>query len=175
MKTSTYFAASVVAALASADSWPSIDLDAFEEKTFKNKVDHFNFLDNREYDQRYWVSDQYWDGTGPIFIYICGEYRCSVPSTRLYPFMVGAEHSARFMVLEHRFYGDSQPFDTWELDNFAYLNSEQALADLAYFIGQINPDQASQVLVVGGSYPGALSAWFRERYPHLAVGSWSCQ
>jgi len=29
------------------------------------------------------------------------------------------------------------------------------------------------VLVIGGSYPGALSAWFRERYPHLTVGSWS--
>jgi len=29
------------------------------------------------------------------------------------------------------------------------------------------------VLVIGGSYPGAMSAWFRNRYPHLAVGSWS--
>ena len=29
------------------------------------------------------------------------------------------------------------------------------------------------MLVIGGSYPGALSAWFRNRYPHLAVGSWS--
>jgi len=28
-------------------------------------------------------------------------------------------------------------------------------------------------VVIGGSYPGALSAWFRERYPHLAVASWS--
>jgi hypothetical protein len=27
--------------------------------------------------------------------------------------------------------------------------------------------------VVGGSYPGGLSAWFRERYPHLAVAAWS--
>lgn len=83
-------AVALVAGLAKAENWPSIDLDAFEEKTFKNKVDHFNYLDGREYDQRYWVSDQYWDGTGPIFIYICGEYRCSVPETRLFPFMVGA-------------------------------------------------------------------------------------
>lgn len=28
-------------------------------------------------------------------------------------------------------------------------------------------------MVVGGSYPGALSAWFRQRYPQLAVASWS--
>jgi hypothetical protein len=30
-----------------------------------------------------------------------------------------------------------------------------------------------QTVVIGGSYPGALSAWFRSRYPHLAVASWS--
>jgi hypothetical protein len=28
-------------------------------------------------------------------------------------------------------------------------------------------------VVIGGSYPGALSAWFREKYPHLAVASWA--
>lgn len=87
--------------------------------------------------------------------------------------MVGSKYNAKFMVLEHRFYGDSQPYDTWELANLAKLNSEQALADLAYFIGEMNPEQKLQVLVIGGSYPGAMSAWFRNRYPHLAVGSWS--
>jgi len=44
---------------------------------------------------------------------------------------------------------------------------------LAYFVGSINPTNKNDVLVIGGSYPGALSAWFRERYPHLAIGSWS--
>ena len=28
-------------------------------------------------------------------------------------------------------------------------------------------------IVVGGSYPGALSAWFKSKYPEHAVGSWS--
>ena len=137
------FASAILAMGAAASQWPEVDVNLFKEKTFKNKIDHFNFLDDREYDQRYWVSDEYWKGDGPIFVYICGEYRCSVPETRLFPFMVGAAHNARFMVLEHRFYGDSQPFDTWDLKNFAYLNSEQALADLAYFIGEMNPEQKS--------------------------------
>ena len=26
-------------------------------------------------------------------------------------------------------------------------------------------------IVVGGSYPGAMSAWFRYKYPHIAMGS----
>jgi len=30
-----------------------------------------------------------------------------------------------------------------------------------------------EVVVVGGSYPGAMSAWFRSRYPHLTVASWA--
>ena len=116
MKAAT-FATALMAGIAQATEWPSIDLTMFQEKTFMNQVDHFNFLDEREYAQRYWVSDQYWDQSGPLFIYICGEYRCSVPDTRLYPFMVGSKYNARFLVLEHRYYGDSQPFDTWELDN----------------------------------------------------------
>lgn len=86
--------------------------------------------------------------------------------------MIGAKHQAQFVVVEHRFYGESQPFDDWSLENLAYLNSEQALSDLAYFIGSYNTT-GRDVFVIGGSYPGAMSAWFREKYPHLTIGAWS--
>jgi len=135
-------------------------------------VDHFNYLDGRTYEQRYWLSNQYWDGKGPIFLYICGEYRCTVPDTRLFPFMVGSQYNAQFLVLEHRFYGDSQPFDDWSMDSLRYLTSEQGLADLSVFIDELNVNNV-EAFVIGGSYPGAMSAWFRSRYPHLAVGSWA--
>lgn len=172
----SFAAVAALAAIASAtldfNDLPNIDLDQFVESTFSNYIDHFNMLDNRKYEQRFWKSDQYWDGEGPIFLYICGEYRCTVPDTRLYPFMVGSQYNAQFMVLEHRYYGDSQPFENWELDNMVYLSSEQGMADLAEFLGENNPNNV-EVLVVGGSYPGALSAWFRSRYPHIAAGSWA--
>ena len=174
MKSFAVSAALAAIAMATLDfnDLPDIDLSQFEESTFENYIDHFNMLDSRTYKQRYWKSDQYWDGKGPIFLYICGEYRCTVPDTRLYPFMVGSQYNAQFMVLEHRYYGDSQPFDDWALDNMVYLSSEQGMADLARFIGSMNPNNV-EVVVVGGSYPGALSAWFRSRYPHLTVASWA--
>jgi len=88
-------------------------------------VNHYNYLDTRTYKQRYWVNDKYWDQeSGPVFLYICGEYACSVPAARLYPFMVGAENNALLMVLEHRYYGESQPLDDWSVDNLRYLSAE---------------------------------------------------
>ena len=30
-----------------------------------------------------------------------------------------------------------------------------------------------QTIVIGGSYPGALSAWFRYTYPNIATASWA--
>ena len=151
---------------------PQVNVDSFVEKTFDNLVDHFNAQDDRTYKQRYWVNDDFYTGEGPVFVYICGEYRCTVPDTRLYPFMIGATYGARFLVVEHRFYGDSQPFDDWSLESLQYLSSQQGLADLAYLLGTLNKAE-NEVLVIGGSYPGAMSAWFRERYPHIAVGAWS--
>lgn len=151
---------------------PTVDVSQFKEMTYEQPVDHYNYLDDRMWYQRYWVSDQYTTDDGPIFIYICGEYRCSVPETRLFPFMIGAKYGAQFMVVEHRFYGDSQPFDDWKTENLTYLNSEQAMSDLAYLIGKTGRAD-KKIFVIGGSYPGALSAWFRERYQSLTIGAWS--
>ncbi len=60
-------------------------------------------------------------------------------------------------------------------ENLVYLNSEQALADLAYFITKMkekyNLTDNSKWIAFGGSYPGSLAAWLREKYPHLVYGS----
>lgn len=89
--------------------------------------------------------------------------------------MVGAEHGALLYSLEHRFYGESQPFGDWATENFEYLNVDQALADVAYFIDNQNKKLGYKAdwIVIGGSYPGALSAWFKSQYPDHAVGAWS--
>jgi pimeloyl-ACP methyl ester carboxylesterase len=57
------------------------------------------------------------------------------------------------------------------LDKMVYLTSEQALSDIAYFIQTMQGTASSPFITVGGSYPGALSAWFRYKYPHLTIGA----
>lgn len=60
------------------------------------------------------------------------------------------------------------------IKNLKHLSSEQALADLAYFIEAKKKEmklQHNKWIVFGGSYPGSLAAWFRLKYPHLAYGA----
>ncbi len=82
------------------------------------------------------------------------------------------------LTLEHRFYGRSLPFgnDSLTVQNMRLLNSEQALKDLAYFTEQVTTKGLHGVknnpwISIGGSYPGALSAWYRYKYPHLTIGA----
>ena len=81
------------------------------------------------------------------------------------------------IALEHRFYGESIPNGNVNSDNYQYLSVEQALADLAGFTDyykSLNPStKAVPWFVFGGSYPGALSSWYRAAYPDYSVGSLS--
>lgn len=150
-------------------------MSQFTTHYFENSLDHFNEGDDRTYQQRYWYNDKYQVEKGPAFLYICGEWTCTPPDDQMFPMMVGAEHHALLYSLEHRYYGDSQPFEDWERSNLAYLSSEQALADIAKFIEGQNEwlGYEADWIVIGGSYPGALSAWFKSQYPDHAVGAWS--
>lgn len=66
-------------------------------------------------------------------------------------------------------------FSDLSVDNLKYLSSEQALADLANFIESMNKKYSlptgTKWIAFGGSYPGSLAAWLREKYPNLVHGS----
>lgn len=146
-----------------------------------SSVDHFNVGSNQTFEQRFWYSSEFFDlKKGPIFLYICGEYECSVRQDRMFPFEVAKEHNAMFLYLEHRYYGASQPFDTHSVENLRFLTSRHALADLAVFLTEVNSKvvqnfggEMRKVIVVGGSYPGAMAAWFKAKYPHVADAAWA--
>lgn len=108
-------------------------------------------------------------------------------------FELAKQHSALVIALEHRFYGESFPTADMSDANLAYLSSEQALGDLArfrHYLASVKggpgaaPDTHStpplqlkhsgansQWVAFGGSYPGALSAWLKTKYPSLFVGT----
>jgi len=127
------------------------------------------------------VNDTYHEAGGPVFLYICGEWTCRAgnPNTSA-AFQLGMKHKGMLVTLEHRFYGDSQPFTTeeggWDYTNLQYLNTTQALADTAAFIDYFkanNDVSQNQWLIIGGSYPGAFVAWFKNRYPDHVAAAWS--
>lgn len=76
---------------------------------------------------------------------------------------------------EHRYYGASQPFGDWSTPNLKWLNTTQALADIAFFIDEMNTQMSGthKWIIVGGSYPGAMSAFFKSKYDSHVVASWS--
>ena len=151
----------------------------FVTDTFDQKFDHFNPEDSRTYKQRYHYSEKYFDDQiGPIFVFICGEAECNIPEGRMFAYTLAREHNAAFYLLEHRYYGESQLFEDWSTENMRLLTVENALADLAAFIDAKQLETMKKyntprrkVITFGGSYPGALSAWFRYKYAHLTDGS----
>ena len=90
-------------------------------------------------------------------------------------FMVksGKQFNAFLATLEHRYYGESQPFNDTSVEQLKYLSTEQALADTADFIQYLTKKLSlnGKVVVFGASYAGALAAFFREKYPNIAVGA----
>lgn len=139
-------------------------------------VDHFTSLSQRRFwRQRYFLNDEFWGGVGfPVFLYIGGEgpVTASVLTRRNYIHFAARQHRAMLIAVEHRFYGKSYPTDNMDLANLRFLSSEQALSDLARLHHFLNEQfQSTRWLAFGGSYPGALAAWMKVKYPKLLVGS----
>jgi len=147
--------------------------------TFENYIDHFSSISHTKYKQRYHTVEDYWTKTenSPIILHICGESRCDFPYARLFPLKIAENLGAKYIVLEHRYYGDSQPMPNWSLENLRFLTHDQALADIAYFIESTNSEIYKnnnihvKWIIIGGSYAGGLAAWFRLKYPHLVYGA----
>jgi hypothetical protein len=157
------------------------DCGTFKPYWFPQRLDHFNpgIFAEFQWFQRYFVNDKYWDGskTAPVFLYINGEGPVGgppcLPTDEVV--LLAQAHKGLIVTLEHRFYGESQPFNLTTTENLMFLSSKQALADLADFRQFVaaNWQLADNVpfVTIGGSYSGALSAWFRIKYPHLTTMS----
>jgi len=161
---------------------PDADPKATKATThyFNAKVDNFDSSNTATYKQRYWYNDQWYKPGGPQFLMIGGESEESSVWVDRGDFewtTLAKETGAFVFLLEHRFYGPSQPTGDLEFSSLKYLTSQQALADVKNFILSMNTQfnfTSPRWITYGGSYSGALSAWARQLYPdvvYAAVGS----
>lgn len=140
---------------------------------FKQKLDHFNFVQDATFSQRYLYTDQYWDENGPIFFYTGNEGSItSFWDNSGFVFEAAEQFNALVIFGEHRYYGESLPFgkESFEHDKVGYLTIEQAMADYAVLITELKVQfkaTKSKVVAFGGSYGGMLSAYMRFKYPNV--------
>ena len=76
-------------------------------------------------------------------------------------------------MLEHRFFGESNPYNDLSVQSFRVHTVQQAIDDLVYFAqnvqlpmpggDQVAPGKAPWILV-GGSYAGALTSYTLTKY-----------
>ncbi|KAK2657052.1 hypothetical protein Ddye_010104 [Dipteronia dyeriana] len=151
-----------------------------EELWFDQTLDHFSPYNHHRFQQRYYeFLDYFRPSDGPIFLKICGESACN-GITNDYISVLAKKFGAAVVSLEHRYYGKSSPFKSYTTEKLRYLSSKQALFDLAVFrqhyqeslnLKLNKADVENSWFVFGVSYSGALSAWFRLKFPHLTCGS----
>jgi len=136
--------------------------------------------DGDRFDLRYIVDDQYWIADGmpiksqPIFFYAGNEgdiwnfYKNSGFITT----SLAKEYGALVVFGEHRYFGQSYPFDEDEAfneDNIVHLTLENVFGDyidLLDFIKTKYKAKDKAVIAFGGSYGGMLAAWMRMKHPN---------
>jgi Serine carboxypeptidase S28 len=155
------------------------------EGTFTQPLDHFDEQNPFTFQQHFWVNSNFYKPGGPVILLEGGE----TPGLARVPFLstgVAAKLAnatgGLCMVLEHRYYGNSVPVANFSTDSLRWLTNDQAMADSANFMANINFTATTGIhanltapgtpyIYYGGSYAGARSAHMRVKYPELTYGA----
>ncbi|XP_017967445.1 putative serine protease K12H4.7 [Drosophila navojoa] len=156
------------------------DAAPVQELWLTQNLDHFEAGDNRTWQMRYFRNAKYHEPQGPMYIFLGGEWTITpgLLSTGLTHDMA-VENAGILFYTEHRYYGQSWPFENNNLTvkNLKYLSLHQALADVAHFIRYQKAQSAdlthSKVILIGGSYSGSMAAWMTHLYPELVTAVWA--
>ncbi|KAI0368439.1 peptidase S28 [Pilatotrama ljubarskyi] len=131
--------------------------------------------------QRYWFGYQYYEPGGPIILMNPGEQDASGAVGYLDNQTITGYIADRFngavIVLEQRFFGESNPYPDLSVKSFRVHTLQQAIDDLEYFAKNVSlpmpggdrlsaPGKAPWILV-GGSYSGALTSYAMYNKPNL--------
>jgi serine protease 16 len=155
------------------------------ESFFVQKLDHFNRQVNGTFKQRYFINDTHWSEESKknpiVFLCVGGEgppldrtvLSASVHCNDMVE--LAPKYGALMFALEHRYYGPSDPFGDFATANLQWLNSEQALGDIASFhtfaSEKFSLPANTRWVTWGGSYPGMMAALARLKLPQLIYAS----
>ncbi|KAH9839143.1 peptidase S28 [Rhodofomes roseus] len=152
---------------------------------FDQLIDHTN-PSLGTFKQRYWHTWDYYESGGPIILLTPGEGNADgytgYLTNRTVNGMVAQELNGATIVIEHRYYGLSNPYNNLSVESLKYHTIEQAVNDLEYFAynvklpmpggDQVTPDDAPWILI-GGSYAGALTAFTKVNKPDAFYAAWA--
>jgi len=154
---------------------------------FDQLIDHNN-PSLGTFKQRYWHTYEFYEPGrgGPIILSTPGEGNADGYSTYLTSKtingLIAQQQNGFMIVLEHRFYGLSNPYPDLTVKSLRFHTLQQAIDDLAYFAqmvhlpmpngDQVTPDSAAWTLI-GGSYSGALSSWTMVNKPGIFYAGYS--
>ena len=147
-------------------------LAAEPDHVFTQKIDHTNDSVGT-FDQYYYEYSTFFDPSNGAVILKLGSEVDYLDESGVSDWMHDlAEHfHAVVFTIQHRYYGKSLPFSELSVENLRYLSVDQALSDYAYFHDNVVCEATGQKvdglpwIVVGGSYPGLLSANLRRVFP----------
>ena len=153
--------------------------DAFNGSfTFQQIIDHDN-PDLGTFSQTVWWNDEHWGGPGsPVILFTPGEIAAAGYTGYLTNRTITGAYAQAIkgavVMVEHRYWGSSSPYEDLSVKNLQYLTLKNSIADLVNFAKTVdlpfdtnhssNAPQAPWVFS-GGSYSGALSAWTESTSP----------
>ncbi|KAF7935655.1 hypothetical protein BELL_0103g00180 [Botrytis elliptica] len=145
---------------------------------FTQLLDHDN-PSKGTFQQKFWWNSEFWAGPGsPIVFFTPGEIAAANYGAYLTNITVtgrfAQEVKGAVVMVEHRFWGESSPYDNLTTTNLQLLTLKQAIADFVHFAKTVDlpfdsnhsSNAASAPWInSGGSYSGALSAWTESTSP----------
>lgn len=151
-------------------------------------IDHFQNESRYEphsdgtFNNRYWFDASHYKPGGPVILFMAGEasgdYRFPLLEKGIL-YQLASAHGGIGVILEHRYYGTSFPFNDISVEDARFLSTEQSLADAAYFAQNVVfpgletenlTSSSTPWIVYGVSYSGGQSAFLRKLYPDVFWG-----
>ncbi|KLO08444.1 peptidase S28 [Schizopora paradoxa] len=146
---------------------------------FDQLIDHNN-PSLGTFKQRFFHTWEFYEEGGPIILFTPGEVSATgydgYLTNSTINGQIAQQQNGSTIVLEHRFYGLSNPYNNLSVASLQVHTIQQAIDDLVYFAqnaklpmpngDNVTPDKAPWVLI-GGSYSGALTSWTMVNKPDV--------